>query len=186
VLKRSWEWFWSLRWYWKAGLSLIVVVIAVSSGDSENEGNVAAPGRQVASQTTTNEDDESTTAQKCTVIPERVLGAIEDGLKQDARRAGVQLVGDAFVLKSGIELLNGDEVWFIAAEIDGAGYHGGGDVGVWATNGDPSKPRWSASLYRANERARRTTTWGAAASPTSEVYFDESDLGVAAAEACLR
>ena len=48
----------------------------------------------------------------------------------------------------------GDRVWFLAAEIEGPGFEGLGDVAVWATAGDrqPIEP--------VNHLARVFSTWG--------------------------
>ena len=48
-----------------------------------------------------------------------------------------------------------DSVWFVAAEIDGAGIEADGDVGVWATN-DLS----DGLIFSVNALAREFSDWG--------------------------
>ena len=48
----------------------------------------------------------------------------------------------------------GDRVWFLAAEIEGPGFEGPGDVAVWATAGG----RWP--IEPVNHLARVFSTWG--------------------------
>ena len=70
----------------------------------------------------------------------------------------------------------GERVWFLAAEIEGPGFEGPGDVAVWATAGDrrPIEP--------VNHLARVFSTWG------SDVpYFsaDHEEDALAAAVDCV-
>ncbi len=48
----------------------------------------------------------------------------------------------------------GDRVWFLAAEIEGPGFEGLGDVAVWATAGDHQR------IEPVNHLARVFSTWG--------------------------
>ncbi len=48
----------------------------------------------------------------------------------------------------------GDRVWFLAAEIEGPGFEGLGDVAVWATAGDRQP------IEAVNHLARVFSTWG--------------------------
>jgi hypothetical protein len=115
-------------------------------------------------------------AARCETVTNTVLGQIAEGLT----------VTGGGSLRDGSAVRSGDyeRVWFIAAEIDGTGIEGDGEVGVWASNTDPSTTNVLDVhlIYAVNSVAQEFSDWGADADPGLSM----GDDGAADAEACAR
>lgn len=94
--------------------------------------------------------------------------------------AGLQVDGGAGHLKRGSVVKSGDfsKVYIVAAEIDGPGLKGDGDVGVWATNSTTA----DGLILAVDSAAKEFSDWGDA--DKTEAAIDQSADGVSEAEAC--
>jgi hypothetical protein len=111
--------------------------------------------------------------ERCQAVGQATLDTIEREL----------IASGAFLSRAGAvksEVL--DQVWFVAAEIDGGSYGGQGEVGVWATNTDPTSST-SALFLSMNHQARVASGWGDGTSSGGGLISD--DDGPAEATACL-
>lgn len=98
------------------------------------------------------------------------------------------LIVDGATLRAGFAVRSNDfqRVWFVAAEIDGLGAEGSGDVGVWAPNARPSRlGEASGLIFGINDVAREFTDWGADAEPGQGSVPSMADDGASEADACV-
>lgn len=70
-----------------------------------------------------------------------------------------------------------NDVWFVAADLEGAGLDGTDDIGVWATNSITRV----ASIFAADSVAKEFSDWGDAGG-----RFKPDDDGMAEARMCAR
>ena len=73
-----------------------------------------------------------------------------------------------------------ENVWFIAAEIDGPGMDGTGDIAIWATNIEPSSTAPSGSVFAVGGFATEFSVW-----PEGD-GFSQFDDGAGEARDCVR
>jgi len=116
----------------------------------------------------------STAGGNCESVSADFLDGIETGLTVQ----GGGSLGAASAVKSG----DFESVWFVAAEINGSGMEGSGEVGVWATNSDPSGPV-SGTIYAVNGFATEFSDWGEGA--TTDAGITMADDGAQEAESCV-
>lgn len=75
-----------------------------------------------------------------------------------------------------------ERVWFVAAEIDGSGIEGDGEVGVWATNGDPASGE-VGSIFAVDTYAQESSDWGPGDQTDDELTM--ADDGAQEAQDCV-
>lgn len=112
----------------------------------------------------------SVNAERCETPPESLVSLIASDLS----------VSGGGSLRAAQAVRSGDHnrLWFIAADIQGPGMEGKGEIGVWATN-DLNGP---GLIFAVDGLAREFTTWGTAGDP----LFSLTDDGVRESEACTR
>ena len=121
------------RWVWLAAAAGVAVAMIAACAD---------------------DDDSSSRSSRCVTVAGDLVAGIETGLTVSG---GGTLRRPAFAVRSG----DFERVWFVAAEIDGSGMEGGGQVGVWATNRDPAVGASSPGLiFAADGLAREFSDWG--------------------------
>jgi hypothetical protein len=113
-------------------------------------------------------------ASRCEPVSRELLDAIASGLTV----TGGGTLSDGAAVKSN----DFEKVWFVAAEIDGPGIEGSGDIGVWSTNGDPSGPP-SGLIFAVDAVGNEFSDWGDGSSTDAQLSM--SDDGATEAEACL-
>lgn len=77
------------------------------------------------------------------------------------------------------------KVWFLAAEIDGPGLRGDGDIGLWATNAPPatnSYAEYAGLMFSVDSVAKEFSDWGAG--DTSDAQITQFDDGAQEAREC--
>jgi hypothetical protein len=105
---------------------------------------------------------------RCSPAPSTLLAAISQGLTVSGGGLGA-----GYVVKSN----DFSKVWMVAAEINGPGMEGAGDIGVWATN-DPSG---GGMIFAVDGMAKEFSDW--ADGSTTDAKLSLSDDGVSAAKA---
>lgn len=154
-----------------AGIIIGLMAISLFLGDDEDN---APPNDQTAAQ-----DDASEEASAdCLHVHPVLLESIGDGIKKKTK---AKIVGHGFAVRSD----DYKKVWMVAAELDGPGLEGDGDIAVWGTNEDPTKASSSGLILQANGMAEQFSVWGAAAQPGSSADLNPTDHGVAEAAECL-
>lgn len=135
----------------------LLVLLAVACSDDES--------------TRSRPDSSGADLSSCSNASSALLTAIEQGLT----------VTGGGSLSEGATVKSADfsEVWFVAAEIDGPGMEGGGEVGVWATNSLSG----SGSIFAVNAIANEFSDW--ADGRTTDAALSMSDDGAREAEDCL-
>jgi hypothetical protein len=99
----------------------------------------------------------------CEAAPSALAAAISSGLLGGTHLSGARMVRHP----------DRQDVWLIAAEIDGPGIDGPGEIGVWATT-DPSG---SGSIFSISAFADEFSDWGHMPGPaSSEAEFGASCL----------
>lgn len=107
------------------------------------------------------------TANRCAPAPGALLAAISQGLTV----TGGGTLRDGSTVKSNAF----SNVWMVAAEIDGPGLEGNGDIGIWATN-DTSG---AGAIYAVDAVAREFSDWGKGSAT-------DADDGASEAKRCGR
>jgi hypothetical protein len=142
--------------------TMLVLAAIVSAGCDTNVDAGPADG------------DTTDASSRCESVSRKLLHAITTGLTVSG---GGSLSEAAAVRSSDFE-----KVWFVAAEIDGPGLEGSGDVGIWATNGDPSR-RPSGLIFAVDAIAKEFSDWGDGS--TADAQLSISDDGAQEAADCL-
>lgn len=96
-------------------LGVLIAVLGDSGGDSP--GSIATSSSSGSSGSQTN---------RCESVPASMVAVLEDALTVQ----GGGSIPDAAAVRSG----SFERIYFIAAEIEGPGLEGAGDIGVWASN----------------------------------------------------
>ncbi len=148
------------------GLSVVCVLLALS-GCGGSEPSPEADEQEAPATT----EEES----RCDPAPKPLLAAIAEGLT-------VQGGGS---LRNGHAVKSEDlkSVYYVSADIQGAGLQGNADIGTWATN---SLTPGDGLILAADAVAKEFSDWGAAAQPGSdaaEVMSMEND-GAEESKAC--
>jgi len=116
----------------------------------------------------------SDTRSRCVAVRRGVLHAIASGLT---------VQGGSLSKGAAVKSEDFEKVWFVAAEIDGAGgLEGTGEIGVWATNADPSRGP-SGSIFSVDGFAKEFSDWGDGS--TTDATLSMSDDGAQEAVECL-
>ena len=89
----------------------------------------------------------------CEAAPAALVTAVSEGLVADTSLTGARIVRDP----------EREDIWLVAAELDGPGITGEGEVGVWATD-RPDDPTmiWSVDAF-----ALQFSEWPRIPDPTS-------------------
>lgn len=120
-------------WHWPVGLGVpllvLLIVVAAATGGSEDSGPPQADAPEVEQQ-----EVSPTTTAKATQTPNPsclpVAPAVLDLIASRLTVAGGGTLRNAQAVKSDEH----QNVYYIAADIQGAGLEGGSDIGVWASN----------------------------------------------------
>lgn len=178
------RWFASLRLRTKvlivAGAVVVVALASVSGSGNDTSGgppldasgsnapNAAAD--ESSSSVTATTGDASTS---CITVSRSLLDDLEHGLT----------VTGGGSLRDGVAVRSQDHenVWYLAAEIDGEGMNESGDVGVWATSRNPTTNS-PGLLFAVDAFAQEFSDWGSGPPET----FSSGDRGVRSARDCLR
>ena len=144
-------------------LAAVVLVLAACSDESSD---------QTQARETPNSEASATPQSRCEKASRGLLRAIAAGLEGS---------GGKGALKRGAVVRSKDfeKVYMVAAEIDGPGLGGDGDVGVWATN----SPSGDGVIYAVDSVAQEFSDWGDA--DTTAAQIDQSADGVDNARACV-
>lgn len=110
---------------------------------------------------------------RCEIVPPELLAAIASGLSV----AGGGTLREAQAVKSA----DYTKAWFVAAEIDGPGLEGDGDIGLWVTNGLDSS---YGLIYSVDGVANEFSDWGDGGA--TDAGFSQFDDGAQEAVDCLR
>jgi len=145
-------------------LALVVSVVVVSCGAVDGPAESAAPAAEAV------QEDEPPA--RCESVSEEVVAALASGLTVQ----GGGTLRDAWAVRSN----DFENVYFVAAEIDGPGIEGDGDIGVW-TASDPSSP---GGHYSVNAVAKEFSDWGDGGATTAG--FSLADDGVSESRDCVR
>jgi hypothetical protein len=102
--------------------------------------------------------------------------------KVEAIASGLQLTGGGGSLRGARAVASEDfqNVYFVSAEIDGAGLEGKGDVGTWATNGIADA---GGTVYAVDAIAQEFSDWPDGDKTDAEVSM--GDDGAEASRDCL-
>lgn len=138
--------------------------LLVAGCGSNNDEEAAPPP---ATETQTRELDP-----RCVVVRPVILRAIEEGLT----------VSGGGSLRNGRAVRSRDfeRAYFVAAEIQGAGMEGRGDIGVWVTN----RLNEARGFFSVNGSANEFSDWGDGG--RTDAAFSMSDDGASEAEECAR
>lgn len=111
---------------------------------------------------------------RCEPVSRALLDGIETGLT----------VSGGGSLSSGQAVRSDDfeQVWFVAAEIDGPGLEGDGDIGLWATNSVPGGSP-EGLIFAVDAIAREFSDWGAGGA--TDAQLSTGDDGASEAVDCL-
>ena len=107
------------------------------------------------------------TANRCESVPAAAVDAIEAGMTVSG--------GGSLSRAQAVRSNDFEKVWFVAAEIDGPGMEGAGDIGVWVTN----DVNGGGTIGAVDGFAHQFSDWGV----RSDV--SRSDDGYSEARACL-
>ena len=110
--------------------------------------------------------------QACQRAVKDLVSAIETGLTV----TGSGGLRRAYIVRSD----DFEKVYMVAAEIQGAGLEGGGDIGVWAKSGPPKVG--GGLILAVDTTAQEFSDWGDA--DKTDASIDESAAGVNEARAC--
>ena len=89
------------------------------------------------------------------------------------------LVGQATLNVHSIEATTAEGTWFVAGEIEGDGYEGNDDVGLWATTADPEGDDAGLEFTAVNELAVGGSDW------EEDPELSEDDPAVATLYECV-
>jgi hypothetical protein len=118
------------------------------------------------SPTTTGPVAAAASAPRCETVPDGLLATMTSGLKGGSIRRAQAVRSNEF-----------PSVYMVAADVEGKGHDGKGDLAVWATN----KLEGAGTIYSVDAAAKDASTWGPAPngiSPTTD--------GVAQAKECSK
>jgi hypothetical protein len=148
----------------------VIAALAVAMTACGSEQDASAPTtpepRQEAEQ-----EASAPTEPRCKRASKRLLSAIE---------AGLEVSGGEGSLRRGYIVRSEDfsKVYLVAADIQGPGMEGRGDVGVWATN----SPRAEGLIFAVDGMAQEFSDWGDA--DKTDAAIDQSAHGVDEARRC--
>jgi hypothetical protein len=115
-------------------------------------------------------EQESAAEPSCDRASKKLLNAIASGLEVD----GGGKLRNGFIVRSG----DFEEVYMVAADIQGPGMEGGDDIGVWATN----SPQAEGVIYAVDAVAQEFSDWGDA--DKTDAGITQADDGVVQARSC--
>jgi hypothetical protein len=146
-----------------AGLACAVLMVAACGGTetAESDNRTESPQATAAPTTVTG---------RCEKVSSALLNAIAEGLT----------VTGSGTLRNGYAVKSKDfsKVYMVAADIQGAGMEGNGEVGVWATNSLDA----TGLIFAVNGLAKEFSDWGHG--DTTDANITLSSDGVAEAKEC--
>jgi hypothetical protein len=146
-----------------AGLACAVLMVAACGGTetAESDNRTESPQATAAPTTVTG---------RCEKVSSALLNAIAEGLT----------VTGSGTLRNGYAVKSKDfsKVYMVAADIQGAGMEGNGEVGVWATNSLDA----TGLIFAVNGLAKEFSEWGHG--DTTDANITLSSDGVAEAKEC--
>ena len=112
----------------------------------------------------------TTVTGRCEKVSSALLNAIAEGLT----------VSGGGTLREGYAVKSNDfaEVYMVAADIQGTGMEGGGEIGVWATNSLDG----GGSIFAVDGLAKEFSDWGDG--DTTDANITQSSDGVSEAKEC--
>jgi hypothetical protein len=145
--------------------SLLVGLVVVGCGGTE-AGDNNSTTQQPKPQATTPQTEPS----RCEKVSSVVLNAIAEGLT----------VSGSGTLRGGYAVKSNDfsKVYMVAADIQGTGMEGNGEVGVWATNSLDG----NGSIFAVDGLAKEFSDWGHG--DTTDANITLSSDGVSEAKEC--
>lgn len=146
-----------------AGLACAALLLAACSGTEKADGDNRTESPQATAPATT-------VTGRCERVSSAVLNAIAEGLT----------VEGGGTLRNGYAVKSDDfsKVYMVAADIQGAGMEGDGEVGVWATNSLDG----AGLIFAVDGLAKEFSDWGHG--DTTDAHITQSSDGVAEAKEC--
>ena len=122
---------------------------------------------------------------RCREAPRALVRALEEGLvaAEDGPRLRAGALTDAFIVRSEEPWPIGDRpLYFISAEIEGAGMEGAGQVGTWATD----ERKVGGMLLAADNYAKTFSSWGDAVGDGAPLDIAFTADGGPESRACVK
>jgi hypothetical protein len=148
------------------GCVLLVVLAACGGNDEPSQQPQAKPAETRAAPTTA-----TTVPSRCEKVSSAVLKAIAEGLT---------VSGGGGSLRNGHAVKSKDfsKVYMVAADIQGDGMEGNGEVGVWTTN----SLEGTGLIFAVDSFAKEFSDWGHG--DTTDANITDSSDGIAEAKEC--
>jgi len=144
------------------GVICLLVAAACGGTETADSDNRTESPQATASPTTV--------TGRCELVSSAVLNAIAEGLT----------VNGGGTLRNGYAVKSDDfsKVYMVAADIQGTGMEGDGEVGVWATNSLDG----GGLIFAVDGLAKKFSDWGHG--DTTDAHITQSSDGVAEAKEC--
>jgi hypothetical protein len=152
----------TLRIRFMVGAVCILAMVGCGGTDTAGGGNRTQSPQSTASPTTV--------TGRCELVSSAVLNAIAEGLT----------VTGGGTLRNGYAVKSDDfsKVYMVAADIQGTGMEGDGEVGVWATNSLDG----TGLIFAVDSFAKKFSDWGHG--DTTDAHIIPSSDGVSEAKEC--